>query len=198
MLPIYVSQKILSISDLSKFPSFKIQNGWLSGQDNQPPEFTLAVDPQNFLFSFHANSKPRHNSEKQGAFVSGLWNYDVAEIFLKDDDSDSYQEFNLSPSGAWWTQCFESYRKPSSQKTNQEQVQTFSEINKDNWEVGIIIPKNILGINCSFSENSKANICAILGQNPRNYFSYNSVTSNKPDFHEESNFKRFDYLNGNA
>jgi hypothetical protein len=196
MLPIYVSQKELSIGDLLKLPSFKIQNGWLSEQDSQPPEFTLAVTTQNLLFSFNANYKPWHNSEKQGSFVSGLWNYDVAEIFLKDDYSESYQEFNLSPSGAWWTQCFESYRKPSAQKNNQVQIQTFSEINKDNWEVGIIIPKNILGIKCSFSENSKANICAILGQNFRNYFSYNSVISEKPDFHHQDNFRQFDYLRG--
>ncbi len=43
-------------------------------------------------------------------FVEGLWEHDVAEFFLLDRRRGTYQEYNLSPGGAWWAAAFSAPR----------------------------------------------------------------------------------------
>ena len=43
---------------------------------------------------------------KAGGFAEGLWEQDVAEFFVADPETGHYQEFNLSPGGAWWSAIF--------------------------------------------------------------------------------------------
>lgn len=58
-------------------------------------------------------SKPAHCQMglPVGQFQAGLWQMDVAEFFVGTAQDTVYQEFNLSPAGAWWSAVFSDYRK---------------------------------------------------------------------------------------
>jgi hypothetical protein len=60
---------------------------------------------------------------KLGDFIEGLWNYDVAELFLARPDG-QYVEINFSPEGAWWTASFSAPRQrhPGSRRGPQPDV----------------------------------------------------------------------------
>ncbi len=43
--------------------------------------------------------------------ASGLWQHTCLEFFWQTDGGESYQEFNLAPSGQWAAYVFDSYRE---------------------------------------------------------------------------------------
>ncbi|MEO0446960.1 MAG: hypothetical protein AAF191_12880 [Verrucomicrobiota bacterium] len=48
---------------------------------------------------------------EKGAFVEGLWEDIVMELFLGQKGESAYEEWNLGRGGAWWHQGFSSYRE---------------------------------------------------------------------------------------
>jgi len=49
--------------------------------------------------------------DREGAFVEGLWEGDVIELFLLNPQTGFYVEFNLGPRGGWWHCAFNFPRK---------------------------------------------------------------------------------------
>ena len=68
------------------------------------------VGERHLEFRFRAAKSPQCQAYSLGEFVEGLWNEDVAELFLA-GPGNSYQELNFSPTGAWWSALFSGYRK---------------------------------------------------------------------------------------
>ena len=75
-----------------------------------PLEFTLSHD--GFVPKFPASAKPVTGA-KPGSFHEGLWEGDVAEVFLMHPGG-GYLEYNFAPNGAWWSCAFDSPRVRSS------------------------------------------------------------------------------------
>lgn len=157
------------------------------------PEFGLcycaAKQEEQLHLLFTANITPdldwNHGS---GDFVEGLWKEDVAELFICDDNTSAYQEFNFSPSGAWWTQMFSDYRTEAPDLLRQRPELTIkSVIDSTGWQLLVELPLDQLSVCCRLTEQSRINICAIFNQNPRSYFSVNDLQAEDPDFHLNHN-----------
>ena len=162
-----------------------LANDWDGKQVSTPLSLIIAISPSHIYFGATRNASATilHDASL-GAFVEGLWNADVAELFIKDDETDAYQEFNLAPNGAWWSARFGSYRmQDKSAKINQSAVQTYQHIEKTMWRAAIKIPRDSLVVQCVFNEKSRANVCGIFGATTRSYLSFAKANSPSPDFH---------------
>jgi hypothetical protein len=121
----------------------------------------------------------------RGAFVEGLWERDVAEFFLMDADG-RYQEFNLSPTGAWWSCDFTAYRSRGMGIPEQGEVFIETKIEPDAWQVVFSVPlqqlliplEGVVGIHVS----------AISRTPHTRYLSSSPVEGAKPDFHRRECF----------
>ena len=192
-LPIYKKNGILTIEEFQKLAFSEISEDWY--KKRLPPEnksfFKIAIDENNLFFCGKVNNLPNCDKDhKSGEFIEGLWEKDVAEIFIKDDQTNSYQEFNLSPTGAWWSAIFKDYRVrdyDAEKKLSLESVivETKTEI-IDSWCSILVYPRDKIGVVCDFNENSKLNATFCL-YNITGNVTYISFAKYKegvsPDFH---------------
>lgn len=168
-----------SLTDLFTLKSEQLTNGW--NINAAPKVFAyLAKNKEYIFFGLETKTKPNYNSELlQGEFVEGLWKQDVAELFLFSEKGD-YQEFNLSPSAAWWSAYFSEYRKELEDTFNiPENIETVAKIENNFWQAAIKIPLSQINI----KDIQIVNATAIIYQEEVHYYSYHSLNSEKPDFH---------------
>lgn len=85
----------------------RIEQDWYGTRAGFPILWSLETRGDLLEFTFESGA-PAACDEVEG-FVAGLWHKDVGEFFLIAEDG-RYQEFNLSPSGAWWSARFRGYR----------------------------------------------------------------------------------------
>lgn len=124
---------------------------------------------------------------RNGDFIEGLWNWDVVELFIKDHTSSTYQEFNISPCGAWWACEFVSHRKRGTKNYNYQGVELFSSVTQENWKVAIAIPLNSVKADFQCPQSLRLNISGIVGKK-RQHFSWASMDTKQPDFHKSETF----------
>lgn len=128
-------------------------------------------------------AKANYNSEHaKGDFVKGLWRLDVIELFVRDLNSKSYQEFNLAPSGAYWSAVFKDNRVPADNHERElGEVDIHSQIDGDSWFASMRIRKKQLGVG---SDNLLINMTAVLSTVTEScYLSLLPTQSVNPDFH---------------
>lgn len=101
--------------DLSQLPRQEFESDWFSAPIEFRAEFALAYSPGFLLFLVSSNLPSLIQKNQTGKFVENLWEQDVGELFIRKGSDSDYQEWNLSPSGAWWTQKFEGARAPDPQ-----------------------------------------------------------------------------------
>lgn len=169
-------------------PLHYIVTDWYEDKTPFSVQFSLLTDSQSLLFagwvSLPNDYSLKYNlSFKPGEFREELWKEDVLELFLGQSNSNFYQEFNIAPSGAWWSAAFRNYREPLLEADIPKAVQTFSELGEGSWHARILIPLESLLIPNFQLEKSTCNMNAILGDHPRYFFSYAKLSSSKPDFH---------------
>ena len=139
-------------------------------------DYSLEVVGERLEFHF-LSGWPASCEEKASGFVGGLWERDVGEFFLMAEDG-SYQEFNLSPTGAWWSARFRGHRD----FTREDQcpsVKTGSERSPEGWKAWMSVELQ------DVIQWKKTNVCAILGGR---YFCTGHCDGGEPDFHLASNF----------
>ena len=183
--------KIFQTSSLQSFDSiqlFEMQNfAAQAGVDNLPfvPTYCVVIDPLNLFFSVKVpESRNFDKSLSPGQFKPDLWKHDVVEIFFASDQGCAYQEFNLSPAGAYWSVKFSDYRTrtPGTEEPIAG-LKVESRATITGKMLSMMIPKNSIIEQCSLGHDSRINCCAILGDEPRSYFSTANLDTLKPDFH---------------
>jgi hypothetical protein len=183
MVPVYLSESALSLDMAQRLNRWAITHDWYAVRLVPTVEFCLAVDPTQLYFVAQVSTLPYYDiSHGLGSFVEGLWEYDVVELFLKDDHGGAYQEFNLSPAGAWWSARFSGYRKRAPEAVDMRAPEVISRITETGWLAGMAVQRNDLLVDISFSSKSKAAVCAILGREERQYCAL-SPGQGIPDFH---------------
>ena len=154
--------------------------------------YLLLLDPEDLYFSVKIpESNNFDRTGNYGQFKPDLWKHDVAELFIAADTGNSYQEFNLAPSGAYWTVKFSGYREripESDAAVANLQIECRTTITGK--VLSMKIPRSHIIENCSLGENSRINCCAIFDKDPRNYFSTATLNPEKPDFHEISQWAK--------
>lgn len=180
-------------------PSFPLHRGpdapWLSFTADwygQTPryraQFSLALDGDQFIYRFRADKAAECDLRlPRGQFVEGLWEQDVAELFVM-APSGRYQEFNLSPTGAWWCALFSGYRE---KETTLPDLPVTIENSRDetSWSVKLSLPIQALVVleNTSWHE-ALWNATAILDPGRPVYLCWGQQNGNQPDFHRADNF----------
>lgn len=189
MLPVLISKSLLSADQLYTLPKASLSRQWnRAGTFGGRVGFLLVVDPKAFYLVAEFAKPAQTQPTQQGKFIEGLWEGDVIEVFLADDSSQRYQELELSPTGAWWSAVFSAPRVREQQDLSKVSVVCSSANVAGNYQLLFAYPRNALGINFSFGERSRANVCACLGKGKRDYLSYCSLSGETPDFHQPKEF----------
>lgn len=124
---------------------------------------------------------------KKIGFVEGLWQQDVAEFFIADRRTGRYQEFNLSPGGAWWSAIFTS---PRVKLEPQPEWRAFGVRTKVVWsekewtgELSFPMPDlSQAAVNCT---------AITAGREGRRFYSLAALGSATPDFHRPEDWITF-------
>ena len=163
-------------------PTQTFSQDWYSNPPKHKATFKIAYNDEFLLFHFKAFKKPTYDPTKQlGEFHKGLWEQDIAEIFLKSPDSPTYQEFNFSPTGAYWSALFTDYRQLAKEvPLHPESI--CSTIEDNAWAIEFKIPlKHCLLQNLEDTE-VQLNVCSILYDGDTTFLSYVGGEG-APDFH---------------
>jgi len=167
---------------------------WAGGAVDPPPGWALARDDTRLWFIATRRAPARlHPRARPGDFVAGLWEYDVAELFLVHPPSGRYLEFNLAPNGAWWSAEF---RAPRQRDREDEfpfpEVETHADLAPDgSWLATISMPLDLLRARIGFGEGTRGNVCFIVDQPPR-YLSLANLPGAEPDFHQPAAFRELE------
>lgn len=185
-LPLTLFDTALSFNSLAKIPSHTISIDWFGNEVETRASFQLAASMDHILFAATVSSAPLCNTSlNEGEYIEGLWQQDVAELFLCDENSTAYQEFNLAPTGAWWSFAFSDYRKEDNARYHHpEGIQCLSEIHSHSWNAAILIPRQQLSIEFDAADHSRANVCFIFGnEEEKQFLSWKKLGNGKPDYH---------------
>lgn len=174
----------------------QIETDWFGNPAQAHIAYSLSVDERALTFEATCAKSPWHDpTDSIGDFKEGLWQKEVAEFFLLEDGSERYQEFNLAPSGAWWTGVFSSYREECKPQPQPPKVTCTSDIRYDSWRASMTIQREALAIDFNFNQDSRANVCFIIGdETNRQFLTVGDLGSGKPDFHKTEYFPFFNEL----
>ena len=146
-------------------------------------EAFIREDVDEIYWGATVHAKANYNSSHgKGDFIEGLWKLDALELFVRDLDSSFYQEFNLSPTGAYWSAVFRDARVPADRHEREfKEIDINSKHDDISWTVSMRVSKSQLGID---SSNLLINMTAVLNTIAEPcYLSKLPVVSEKPDFH---------------
>lgn len=151
--------------------------------------FSLSISGNNVGFETEVKASPPSTfPAKSGEYFEGLWEYDVAELFIAADKGERYIEINLAPNGAWWLMTFSAPRQRLADlRIDLHDIKTESTLTKQAWKASLCIPLGLLQ-NILQTDNMRFNVTYILGE-PRQHLSYCKLQSAKPDFHIPERFK---------
>ncbi len=177
----------------------QLEQDWFGQCLDIAASYALTADPQNLWFcagrkkraSISADARPHE-------FVEGLWNHDVAELFIKDMQSDRYLEINLAPSGAWWSAEFYGPRmRVHSEAAPIEGVRSHSRIAVDGcWQAAVAIPIAYLELHFGFGMDSRLNVTFIVDSPQQRFLSAVRLPGDMPDFHQPGYFEQATFVRG--
>lgn len=196
MLPVYKVSSALSFDKLFELPENQIEYDWFGERVKNPVAFVVAVDPDRMYLGAKVEANPWYDpTHTLGQYVEGLWNKDCAELFLSSSTSPVYQEFNLGPTGAWWSHSFSKYRKRDSSGFKVPQgVTTFSQIGSASWRAALSIPLNQFSVPLDLEDTTRANVSFVVGKAKRQYLTWANIQQREPDFHRAEDFENVDLI----
>ena len=189
-MTIFTSHEPLAWGALD-LPMFGLAKDWDGAAIQPPAGFSLAADPARLWFVAHHRRPARlHPQARPGGFLAGLWQHDVAELFLADPVSGRYFEFNLSANGAWWNAEFTAPRvRAEPDDVPMPDVATFSDMAPDGaWLAAMAIPLDLLRARIDFGPATRANVTMILESPAQRFVSAADLGGGMPDFHRPNHF----------
>lgn len=172
-------------------PVMGMSSDWYGADLSPPLCFTIATDSSNlwFVATRPAPASCRPGAEP-GSFTEGLWEHDVAELFLADPASGAYIEFNLAPNGAWWAAKFNAPRVRAEQQPDFPSIVTshWEDVADEAWCAAIRVPLTLLEKEIGFGAESTANATAILNSPHQTFHSAHKLPGAEPDFHQPASF----------
>lgn len=174
-------------------PVLGLTSDWQGRTLNPPLSFAVAADAASlwFVATRQAPAACRPGTEP-GAFTEGLWEWDVAELFLADPAGFAYLEFNLAPNGAWWAAKFTAPRVRAQPQPDFQSAVTshWEKISDSGWCAAIRVPLDFLESVIGFGSQTTANATAILNSPHQTFHSAARLTGAEPDFHQPASFPR--------
>lgn len=158
-----------------------------------PAGFSLVMDEQRLWFiAHHAQAAALHPRSRPGKFLAGLWEYDVAELFLADPVSGRYFEFNLAPNAAWWSCEFTAPRVRAEEcDIVMPDVTTFAELQASGaWIAAMSLPLDLLRARLNFGPETRVNVSFVLSSPNHQLVSARDLGMGEPDFHQPRKFSQ--------
>lgn len=152
-------------------------------------QYFLLQDSSNLWFGATIPFPTQSQKEYEKlVFQEGLWEKDVAELFLLDPSSGRYMEFNFSPIHAWWCCEFQNYRQPKALGDVPQINFIEYRIEESSWSVLVAIDRAALPF--PLSNSTLVHISSIVPQTPPIYLTSNTkrIVSFDPDFHRFESF----------
>lgn len=178
-----------SLADLFSLPLSPFLFSWNTNSIPHPMRYGLFLSSSSVMAAFESPLPAwTERNDAPQTFVSGLWEYDVGEIFISTCHDPRYQEFNLAPSGAWWSCLFSDYRTPAPGFSPPSIVTTWHRHQPDRWQAAIEIPFSVIKLPFTDVTELKLNVCGIQGSSPRHYLSAAAISTPAPDFHHRPSF----------
>ena len=113
----------------------------------------------------------------------------MAELFIARPDARSYLEFNLAPSGAWWTAAFSAPRVPSPAFDILPAVRCESgKGGESGWRAALGIPLSWLEAAIGWGADSRLNVSFILDSPDQRFLTACDLGDGEPDFHRPQGF----------
>jgi len=152
-----------------------------------PFSWSVALDPEAlwFVCSLPGGHVCTRLGTK-GEFVEGLWEEDVAELFIKTADG-RYQEFNIGPSGAWWSMTLSGYRTRSVSPQRPELLAVATDVGSDRWEVVAAFARNALDV--ELAPTSSVRVSGMWYRPEPCFLSSSPVPDVAPDYHHGACFE---------
>ena len=174
-------------------PLFGIDKDWHGKEVGPQAAFSIAVDSRSLWFiASHASPARVHPAARPGRFTPELWKHDVAELFLHDQTSGRYFEFNLAPNGAWWSCEFTAPRvREEAGDIVFPEVATFAELAPNGgWMAAMAIPRDLLEGRLDFGKETALNVAFILESPAQRFLTATDLGGGEPDFHRPQKFRK--------
>jgi hypothetical protein len=185
-MKVYHTNEQLDRERLESCPWSFQSRSWDGDELVVPLQWRVAYDPDHLWFMASVPGKAWFNAALgRGQFFEGLWEQDVAELFVMTDRG-LYQEFNVSPSGAWWSCRFSAYRVRQQESTVPSGASTEVLVDEASWQALLSIPRRELL--ASPSEITAMHVAAIVHTPTLRYLSSAPVTGEQADFHRRECF----------
>jgi hypothetical protein len=170
--------------------SGEVSSCWLSRPlERSSYRWALAVTPDSVIFRADLPfGRPDFDSSyERGSFVEGLWERDLAEFFIM-DEAGRYQEFNVSPAGAWWSCYLIGYRQRSDLSITGKPSYVDTQVREDGWSVVFAFPRTELVV--PIAETSSVHVTAIATiAGEKRFISSSPLSEVAPDFHRRECFQ---------
>ena len=182
-------QSALRLASESEGPLQDIPSDWFGRPPRHRASYRLWLNKDILGFRFVAEKSAQCDMAlRPGDFVEGLWEQDVAELFLMGPDG-RYQELNLSPRGAWWCALFSGYR----QRQNAFQapsVQTRAGSETGRWWAELYLNvRDIPVLGEGGWQTARLHVASILNPDAPEYLCSGHHAGGEPDFHSAGNFQ---------
>ncbi len=191
-IAIFETPKVLIPAEVRKARCQSVVTDWKGGALSSSFEWSFVKDPQTLWFIASVPGQPDFDATPlRGEFVEGLWERDVAEFFIK-DESGRYQEFNISPAGAWWTVLLTAYRTRS-ETTHEPRITAIDvKVEEMGWWA-------LLGVACddlsvALNERSTIHVSGISHKPTKHFISSHPPAGVDPDFHHPECFQPVRFL----
>lgn len=170
---------------MEKNLSTRLDKDWFGAPVPAAPECKLSLDAGAITLRARVKKSPLIVAGDTGGFTEGLWEGDCAELFLVNQKTGYYLEFNLSPKGGWWCCAFTAPRVRAPGAPRELAGVSSSGIPADaTWSAELRIPVAALPAELAFDPAvTRGNITFCLGDNPQLYLTYADLGGGKPDFH---------------
>ncbi len=161
---------------------------WHGKPVRHPTSFGFRLHEDRLVYRFRSDkSADCDKTLVRGQFVAELWTQDVAEFFVRGIDA-SYQEFNVSPTGAWWSAAFGQYRSLV-EEVPCSSVRIQTTIEERNWEIEFSVPlAEIVVLRNIDLRDAHLNPAGILNPRDPEYLCFGHTDGGEPDFHRAENF----------
>lgn len=155
---------------------------WYGAASPYRPEMSVEIQGESLIYLFRCRKAPFcDESLALGSFVEGLWEQDVAEFFVAGPGS-SYQEVNISPTGAWWSCLFSNYRERLEVCRFEPKIEVSRD--SESWSVRFEVALSALNPWVGIEPDARRfSACSILHDPEPSYFAWNHQGGGEPDFH---------------
>jgi hypothetical protein len=175
-------------------PMTAVSHDWHGNACSPAAEVALVVDPAClWLLARRASPARPDPGARLGDFREGLWQHDVAELFIAAADRQRYLEFNVSPNGAWWFAGFAAPRERIAEHCLPEiRTEAFAHA-AGGWAAALGIPLDFLNQHVAWGPDSALNVTLILDSPDQRFLTATDLGHGAPDFHRPERFSAIEW-----